>query len=358
VAESDAEKTEQATDRQIERFREDGKVAQSKELVSAVGLVAGVYLLAAVSGDFFDGITGVLHFTRQRMLETELTHEGVVSLTLTVLRSIGPPLLAVLTGASVVTVATGMAATGFNVSLKAIEPKFSALDPIAAAKQAWGSSLPWIALGKGLAISGVLAWATWGCIDEHVDSIPALASAPPRTQLEFVALLLDDFIRRTLPLTVGIGAADYMWQRFKLDRDMRMDKQEVKDEHKEQEGDPHIRQKRRARQRQLAMGNMLGKVKTAQVVITNPTHYAIALRYKREENAAPIVVARGVDHLALRIRAEAARHEIPIIENRLLARALYAQARAGHPIPAELYGPVAQVLAIVFRQRRGAARAP
>lgn len=352
MADSDSEKTEQATERQIERFREDGKVAQSKELVAAVGLVAGLFLLGTTATSFVDGLAAILHFTRERMLETELTHEGVAALVLTIGRHMGPPLLVVLGGAAFATVATGMASTGFNVSLMAMEPKLSALDPIGAAKQAWGSVQPWIALAKGMLITSVLLWTTWGCIREHIDTLPALASASLNAQLRFAADLIGDFTQRILPITLGVGAADYLWQRYKLSRDMRMDKQQIKEEHKEQEGDPHIRQKRKQRQRQIAMGNSLAKVKTAQVVITNPTHYAIALRYSRAENAAPVVVARGVDHLALRIRAEAARHEIPIIENRPLARALYAQARTGRPIPAELYGPVAQVLAIVFRKRR------
>lgn len=352
MADSDSDKTEQATERQIERFREEGKVPQSKELIAAVGLVAGLFLVGTMASSFVDGLAAILHFTRERMLETELTHEGVVALVATIGRYMGPPLLVILGGATFATFAAGMASTGFNVSTTAIEPKLSTLDPIAAAKQAWGSVQPWIALAKGLLITSVLMWTTWSCIREHVDTLPALSSASLPAQLSFASELVRDFAQRVLPITLALGAADYLWQRYKLSRDMRMDKQEIKDEHKEQEGDPHIRQKRRQRQRQLAMGNTLAKVKTAQVVITNPTHYAIALRYKREENAAPIVVARGVDHLALRIRAEAAKHEIPIIENRPLARALYAQARAGRPIPAELYGPVAQVLAIVFRKRK------
>jgi flagellar biosynthetic protein FlhB len=145
---------------------------------------------------------------------------------------------------------------------------------------------------------------------------------------------------------------DLVYQRWQLSQRMMMSVQEVRDEHRESEGDPQIKAKRKQRQRQLATRQSLAKVALADVVVTNPTHYAIALRYRRQENAAPVVVARGLDHLALQIRQEAMRNDVMVIENRPLARALYAKAKVGAAIPAEFYPAVAEVLAVVYRRRR------
>jgi flagellar biosynthetic protein FlhB len=135
---------------------------------------------------------------------------------------------------------------------------------------------------------------------------------------------------------------------------MKMSKQDVKQEMKEQDGDPLIKARRRAMARQIAFGRQLQDVQKADVVLTNPTHYAVAIRYRKEEGDAPIVLARGIDHQALQIRAEAGRHDVPTIENRPLARALHAKSKVGRPIPKDFFGPVAQVLAVVYKRRRRA----
>lgn len=352
MADSGSEKTEQATERQIERFREQGRVAEARELVAAISMGAGVLAFVAAGPMFVDGMGALLHYTRARSADRELDHEAVTALVAMAARTSLPPLLLVLLASTIATALVGSAITGFNVAPDALTPKWERLDVFASAKQIYGSTQPLIALVKSSVIASLLAWTTWSCISEHFDAIPPLAVATVPAQLRFAVDLALDFAKRILPVALAVGAADYLWQRYKHGESMMMDKQEVKQEHKETDGDPHIRARRRQRQRQLAMGGMLAKVRDAQVVITNPTHYAIALRYKREESAAPIVLARGVDHVALRIRAEATKYEIPIIENRVLARALYAGARLGYPIPAEFYAPVAQVLAIVLRQRR------
>ena len=133
---------------------------------------------------------------------------------------------------------------------------------------------------------------------------------------------------------------------------MMMSYQQLKDESKEMEGDPHMKAARKARARQIAFGQTLREVQKADLILTNPTHYAVALRYRAEEASAPTVVAKGVDHMALKIIAEAARHDIPRVENRPLARALYAVAKEGRMIPEEMYGPVAKVLAVILKRRR------
>lgn len=352
MADSASEKTEQATERQIERFRDQGRVAEARELVAAASMGVGVLAFAAAGPMFADGMYALLHFTRARSTERELDHEALTALAAMAARTTLPPLFLVLLAAALTAALVGSAIAGFNVAPDALAPKWERLDVLASAQQIYGSTQPLVALVKSSVVAALLAWTTWSCVSEHFDAIPPLAVATVPAQLRFAVDLVIDFGKRILPVALAVGGADYLWQRYKHAESMKMDKQEIKQEHKDTDGDPHIRARRRQRQRQLAMGGMLARVRDAQVVITNPTHYAIALRYKREESAAPIVLARGVDHVALRIRAEATKYEIPIIENRVLARALYAGARLGYPIPAEFYAPVAQVLAIVLRQRR------
>jgi flagellar biosynthetic protein FlhB len=159
---------------------------------------------------------------------------------------------------------------------------------------------------------------------------------------------------RALPVAIVIAALDYAYQYWRMDEKMKMTTQEMKEEHKEQEGDPHVKAARKARARQIAFARTLRNVKKADLVITNPTHFAVALRYRAHEAPAPVVVAKGIDHMALRIRQEAAKYDIPCIENRALARALYPLAEEGHVIPEDFFGPVARTLATVLKRRKKA----
>ncbi len=357
MAETDQEKTEDASERRIQQAREEGRVATSKELVAAIGVIAGGGTLFAAMPFIGSGLTELVNVLRARALGGELTSADVTWIASTVAVTVGPPVLLVLAAAGLAMAVSGSAITGFNIAPAALEPKPDRLDPIAAAQNQFFSWQPWVQLLKGTCVAAFIAWAAWGCIRDHLDAIPVLGTLGPRGQVSFLGDLVFDFAQRVGPVVLAIGVADFAWQKFNMARQMKMTKEEVKQEHKEQEGDPKVKARRRQRARQIAMQSQLPRVKDADVVIVNPTHYAIALRYRRDENAAPMVVARGVDHLALLIRAEANRHEIPIIENRPLARALHARCRFGLPIPAEFFGPVAQVLAVVYRQRRAAAPA-
>ena len=153
------------------------------------------------------------------------------------------------------------------------------------------------------------------------------------------------------PLGIGLGVSDYAYSWWRNNEQLKRTDQELKDDLKQSDGDPHVKAARRRRAREIAASQGIRLVKDADVVVTNPTHYAIALRYRRGEDDAPIVLAKGVDHLAAKIRAEADRHGVPRIENRLLARGLYAMVDVGMRIPEEYYAAVAQVLAMVYNKR-------
>ncbi len=354
MADSEQEKTEQATERKIEQFRTQGKIATSKELSAALAMIASACALIWALPALADGMHEIMRACREHFMDKEMAPGDLTSIAAITGRSVGGPLVAVLLAGSGASVAGGLTLTGFNVSAEALAPKWERLNFFATAKQMWASTTPWFALAKSLLVASCIAWAAWASVSKNIDALPILATASVGGQMMIVRDLVIDLLSRALPVALAIGAADYGYQRWQLSEQMKMTKQEVKEEHKDQEGDPLIKAKRRQRARQIAMNTMLRDVARADVIIANPTHYAIALRYRREENAAPMVVARGVDHMALKIRSEAGQHEIMVIENRPLARALYAVTKVGLPIPKDFYGPVAAVLAVVFKARKAA----
>ena len=354
MADSDQERTEEATEHRVQKYREEGKVATSKELASAVVLLVGGGTLLATAGMFSEGFRHLIDAMQARLGDHELSLEDCHQIASTIGLTIGPPLLLILAAVSAASFLTGILVTGFNLTTEALEPKFERLNPLENAQSQLFSMQPWIQLLKGSVVAAAVGWAAWACIRDHLDALPVIAALDVRAQAGFLGQLTTDFLHRVAPVALAVGALDFAWQKYQLAEQMKMTKEEVKEENKEHEGDPKIKAKRRQRQRQISMGQMLHKVKEADVVVVNPTHYAVALRYRKEEGAAPRVLARGVDHLALKIRAEATRHEVMIIENRPLARALYAKSKLGLPIPAEFYGPVAQLLAVVYRQRMAA----
>jgi flagellar biosynthetic protein FlhB len=346
-----AEKTEQATEQQIQKFRREGKVATSKELLAAIGLAASAFAM-------FQAVpyigAGLLHLARDsfaRGATREFVAADVMTLLLRTMTSLGPGILLALTPGIVAAIGVGLVLTGFNLSSEAITPDLSRLDPLGAAKSMFFSSSPWVSLAKAAAVATLLIWAVYSSLIDHMASLPVAGSWPVGAQLGFIEVLTKAVLTRALPVALAVGAADFAWQRYHLSEQMMMTRQDVRQENKDTEGDPQIRARRRQRARQLAMGRQLANVVKADVIVANPTHFAVALRYRKEENASPVVLARGLDNIALKIRAEAGRHDIPVIENRTLARALYARSKVGAPIPSEFFGPVAQVLALVYRRR-------
>jgi flagellar biosynthetic protein FlhB len=352
VSEQAGERTEQATERRVEQYRGEGRVATSRELLAAVSLTAGALgglaaapLLAA----------GILQITRSAFAQAgrhELYAADVPTFLTATMGAVGPGMLVVIGPAAAAVVATGLGMTGFNITTEALEPKPERLDPSANFSSQFLSATPWISLLKSAGVAALVAWAVYSALSGVFAGLPVAAGWSAGHQLSMLEELARAVLERAIPVTLLVGVGDYAWQRFDLSRQMRMTRQEVREEHRDSDGDPHMKQRRRQRARQIANNRQIEDVAKADVVVVNPTHYAVALRYRKAENAAPVIVARGVDHVALRIRAAASRHDVPIIENRPLARALHAQGRVGAPVPKDLYGPVAKVLAHVYRRRR------
>jgi flagellar biosynthetic protein FlhB len=355
--ENGSEKKHDASERKVREAAERGQIAQSADLGSLAVLVLGGLALVAsgvqVAGPII-GLAGHLWSDARRTLTledaTHLIHQSLAGAAF----SLAWPLGAAAFGA----LAIGLAQGRLRLAPKALEPNLEKLDPISGFQQHFASWTPWVELAKGSAKVALIGGVVVVGLQDEIRDLPALAARDVQGLARVLTELSGEVLLLALPVVVVLAAADYAWSAYKTQEDLRMTDEEARQEHKEQEGDPKYKAARRARQRDLARGSLVAALKTADVVVTNPTHFAVALRYKRGQDHAPIVVAKGTDEMALHIRRLALDAKVPRVEDRPLARALFAQVEVGHPIPEDLYGPVARVLAVVWRQRKRAVSYP
>jgi len=348
------ERTEQPTSKRLRDAAERGQVARSKEVQDVVQLAAALMTLSWVGsymvrtladrvGAGLSRIDGVAHRT---VMPSELTAIATSYLGWLAL-IVGPVMLtAVVAGLAAVS-----AQGGWNVSWEPLQPKFSKLSPVNGIKRLVptkaGLDLVRVAL-----VATALAWVAWGVVQPFVETAPLLSRVNLADATGSTWQTVLTLVKRGLIVFATIATADYLLKRYQLRRSLKMTKQEVKDEHKMLEGNPEIKGRVRRLQRDLARRRMLAAVPKATVVITNPTHFAVALEYKRDAMAAPRVVAKGADLVAQRIKDVARAHGIPTVENVTLARALYAHAEIDEVIPANLFEAVAEVLAYLVRLKQ------
>lgn len=349
MAESDfQERTEQATPKRREDARKRGQVARSRELNIAAVLLAGAGVLVAARPHFGTALEELM----RRGLTIErgaLDHPENMSGALAdaALGALGAfaPLLAAL---AIAAVAGGLAVGGWVFSAEQFTPKWSRLDPVKGLGRVFSArGLVEVAkaLAKGLAIGGfALGYLLWVQGD-----VASLGLEPLRTALADTGGMIAITLVVCSFGMLAVAMADAPWQIWSHNRELRMTRQEIRDELKESEGRPEVKNRIRSLQQQLANRRMLLEVPKADVVVTNPTHFAVALRYVDGQMRAPVVVAKGVDHMAARIRDIAGRNRIALFEAPLLARALYWTTNVNQEIPGPLYLAVAQVLTYVFR---------
>jgi flagellar biosynthetic protein FlhB len=237
---------------------------------------------------------------------------------------------------------------GWLFSPKAAQPKASKLNPISGFRRVFGLSGLVKAILDSLKVLIVAVVAVF-TVEQHIHRIAVMPYLSLLECLATAGSLLLDLALRVLVVLLFLGVIDYAYQRWKHGQDLKMTKQQVKDEMKQTEGDPDVKRRRMRMQQQIAMQRLSAAVPTADVVVTNPEHIAVAIRYDADAMSAPKVVAKGADYLALRIRQLALRYEIPVIERKPLARALYKQVAVGQEIPPDFYAAVAEVLAYVYR---------
>ncbi|CAB3786631.1 Flagellar biosynthetic protein FlhB [Paraburkholderia ultramafica] len=348
---SDLEKTESATPRRLQKAREEGQIVRSRELSTFALLAAGFYGAWGMSGSIGEHL--------QNMLRASLTFDHASSFeTNRMLIGAGVAgreglyaLLPILGFTGLAALLAPLALGGWQLSAKGLEAKFNRLNPIEGFGRMFSINGP-IQLGMSLAKTLVVGIIGGTAIWNRRDEILALATQPLQLALANSLHLIAVCCGMTVAGMFAVAALDVPYQLWQFHKKLRMTKEEVKREHRESEGDPHIKGKIRQQQRAIARRRMMTQVPKADVVVTNPTHFAVALQYTDGEMRAPKVVAKGVNLVAARIRELAAEHNVPLLEAPPLARALYHNVDLNREIPGPLYGAVAEVLAWVYQLRR------
>lgn len=361
MAESGQERTEQATPKRLEEARKRGQVPRSTELSTAavtIAAAATIYALGkGTAGQFADLMRSALALDAQRAMDAQMLWPALRDTAARAIWIVLPILGATFVAALVAPLAIG----GWNFSGEALIPQFSRLNPATGLGRVF-SSRGLVELGKGIAKVLVVAVTGYTLLKGMTPQITGLSSEPVNGAISHSAALAGYSL---LVLCCGlaiIAAVDVPFQMWQHAKDLRMTREEIKEEFKESEGSPETRGRIREAQRALARGRQLQEVPKADVVITNPTHFAVALRYDDQKMRAPIVVAKGTDLLALKIREIATENGVAVVEAPPLARALHRSVEIGREVPAALYVAVAQVLTYVFQlkaaRERGAAPPP
>ncbi len=345
-----SERTEKPTGRKIHEARDEGRVARSQELNAAVALLLGTYLLKGTGGRLLTEIENLITYTAAILPGVEPGEAWLKELFFSNLMRMLPGLAIFLIGLLVTGVAVTMAQTGLLWSKKKIGFKFSKLNPLPGLKRIF-SPHGLVELVKAMLKLLVVGWVAYSFLRSHSSDILAFGQTELNTAVGAWTGLALSLMLRVGSVYLVLALVDYGYQRWEYTRSMRMTKEEVKEDMKRSEGDPFIRGRIRNQQRRMARMRMMANVKHADVVITNPTHLAVAVQYSPEQMNAPKVLAKGAHRTAQRIVELARQHNIPVIQNIPVARALYRAVEVDQEIPPELYAALAEVLAYVYKLR-------
>lgn len=348
MAEHDlSSRTEEPTPRRREKAREEGQVARSAEVSAAAVLLATIGALSLGGGDALGGLGEVMRRGLARLTASDLTPAEAAFLLREATHAIVAAATPLVLAMALAGTASNVAQVGFGLRPKRLVPDASRLSPANELRRIF-SRRGLVELAKNVAKIVLVSWVAWQAVVAAGESLPALGLASPRDILRVGSADVLHMLQ-AVGVTLGVvAAADYLWQRRAFEQELRMTRQEVKEELRQSEGDPKLRQRMRRAYRQLSGNRMLSEVAHADVVVTNPVHFAVALRYRAGESSAPRVVAKGADEVAERIKQIARANGVPIVERRTLARALFRSCKVGSEIPATLYRAVAEVLAYIY----------
>ena len=345
----DQEKTEEPTPKKIEDARKEGNVAKSQDVVAVVTLVVGiVVLIFYLKYLFYKAMKFYVYYIS--FISHQFNKDDIINLVIKSALEVIILLIPFVAAIMLAAIIGNVAQFGFLFTPKAIMPKFSKLNPITGLKNLFSKKKLFegikmtlkVAISFGVGFNLFLGW---------LNEIPKLELFPLLTQIKWI---LDKSIILAFTM-IGVflifAAIDFAFQKYSYKKSLKMSKQEIKEEMKNSEGNPEIKAKIRQIQMKMASQRMMKDVPTADVVVTNPTHYAVAIKYNSNEDSAPKVVAKGVDHLAQRIKEIARENDVMIVENKPLARQLYAEVEIGEYIPEKLYKAVVEVLVMVYKAK-------
>lgn len=352
------EKTEPATAKKLQDARADGKVAKSKELTSAFELIVLFLCLKIFISFVGDNLLYMFGYIYNNMADFVSMNEGflsakaVTTLFFTVVTRLLLIVLPFFAFGFIVSFLISLIQVGWKVSSKPMQPRLSKFNPISGFKRILSKDALF-ELVKSILKIGIIVYVAYTSIRDHVDEVFILYDLSLNQAVALVGTLIINAGLKIAFVYLVVGIVDYIYQKHKFNEDMKMTKQEVKDEYKNTEGDPQIKGRQRQKMREVSRKRMMQDVPKADVVITNPTHLAVALKYDAGEGRAPVVLAKGEDYIAQRIKEIAKENNIEIVEDKPLARMLYHNVDIGAEIPPELYQAVAEVLAMIYRNKQG-----
>ncbi|AFM42694.1 flagellar biosynthetic protein FlhB [Desulfosporosinus acidiphilus SJ4] len=344
-----SEKKHPATPKRRQEARKKGQIFKSQEVISSFMLLSAVALLKLWLPVMIQRMAQLFPYVLG--LSSEWTESSIASLMVNVLwlgiQIVGPILVTGL----VVALAANYIQVGILFTFEPLKPQISRLSPFSGAKRMFGVKA-WVELAKSLTKVILIGYFLYASVRDRINIYPALQQLDVKQGAVFIGQALMELGWKISISFFGLAILDYFYQRWDHEKQLRMSHEELKQEFKQTEGNPEIKREIKRKQRALALSRMMQDMKKADVVITNPTHYAVALCYDLKVNSAPYVVAKGQDEIAFRMREVAKDYGLVIMENRPLARALYAQVEIGQGIPEELYKAVAEVLAFVYRLKK------
>lgn len=347
------EKTEPATEKKLSDARKKGQVAKSREVGNAAGILALFLILKIWTGHMGIQFLEVFYAVYNRIPESVKGWNGMQpqndmlllfrEMVYQVIYLIAPIIIV----AFVMAFLSDVVQVKWQIAPEALKPKFSNINPLSGFKRIFSVNSV-VELIKSLAKIGLIAYMAYSYLQDKWQYLFAMYNMSILEVLQLLLEVVTDMGIRIAAVYMIIALADYIYQKVKFSRDMRMTKQEVKEEYKQSEGDPQIKGKIKQKMREVSQRRMMQSLPQADVVITNPTHYAVAIKYDPALADAPIVIAKGEDYLAQKIKEIAREHSVEIVENKPLARMLYANVEIGEMVPPELYQAVAEVLAFVY----------
>lgn len=343
----DEDKTEEPSAKKLREAREKGQVAQSKEINTWVILFVSTIILGTMSvkmgEDLMVNLSEFIAQPHKFNMDAGSVKNILTDMMADLVKVLGLPMLIFFVAAGL----ASFAQVGPMYSTQSLEPTLDKIDPMKGAKRVFGSKA-WIEFAKAFIKMILVGWITTIILIPIFDKAPAMVGIYPSRMMEIMRGETHQLLVAVLSVLFVFAGLDYGVQRYQLMKQLRMSRQELKDEYKQTEGDPHIKSRLRELRMKRARKRMMANVPNASVIITNPTHFAIALEYNTAKSAAPVVTAKGQDKVALRIREIAKENNVPIVENKPLARAMYDNAELDMEIPEEHYKAVAEIISYVM----------
>jgi len=349
-----ADKTEKATPKKKGDARKKGQVFQSREMSASLILIIMIVTIKAFGSIIYGQITRYMkkalteYLTMTDTLDVSIVAklfiDGIMVLAKTVL-----PIFLVAVLAALI---AGYAQVGILFTLETLKPQGNRINPLSGFKRIF-SMRSLVELVKSIIKIVIVGWVAYSYLKSKANEVVTLMNADLLKVLSFIGNAAFTVALRICFAMVILGLFDFLYQKFDYEKNLKMTKQEVKDEYKQTEGNPEIKGRIKQKQRQMSMRRMMQDIPKADVVITNPTHFAVAIKYDAQKSSAPFVVAKGQDYIALRIKQIAKDNKVQIVENRPLARTLYSTVDIGEAIPPELYQAVAEILAFVYNLKNG-----